>query len=454
MFKYIPLVTACCLASCMVGPDFQRPANDLPASSAAAKPPHSTDQDLRSWWRIFGDPQLNRLVSTSLNNNPDLKVALLRIREARERLRISQASLLPSADASAGWSLSPDRGFRSSTSQDFTLGASTSWELDLFGGNRRSLEAYRASLMSTEASACAVRTSLLADVATAYFNWITACEQLRIAREQLEIQRGTLTIAEKRHTAGFAPRLDVEQATSSVAATESHIPALIAQVASAKNQLSVLLGTYNSRMELTMPKATVFEKTPVVPVGLPSELLRRRPDVIAAEADLHTAVANVGVAVADLYPRFSLTGSVSGRGNDFAQLFRENNNAWSLGGNLVQPLFQGGALRANVRAQQAAAEQAAETYRKTLITAVSEVEEALIDYGNYTSQMPYLQKENEANKEAFRISMESYQGGETEFLNVITAQNSWLSSEESLVTMRQNIRKSIVQLARALGGGG
>lgn len=106
MFKYIPLLTACCLASCMVGPDFQRPANDLPASWAAAKPPHSTDQDLRSWWRIFGDPQLNRLVSTSLNNNPDMKVALLRIREARERLRISQASLLPSADASAGWSLS------------------------------------------------------------------------------------------------------------------------------------------------------------------------------------------------------------------------------------------------------------------------------------------------------------------------------------------------------------
>lgn len=175
-------------------------------------------------------------------------------------------------------------------------------------------------------------------------------------------------------------------------------------------------------MELTMPKATVFEKTPVVPVGLPSELLRRRPDVIAAEADLHTAVANVGVAVADLYPRFSLTGSVSGRGNDFAQLFRENNNAWSLGGNLVQPLFQGGALRANVRAQQAAAEQAAETYRKTLITAVSEVEEALIDYGQLHLPDAVPAKGKRANKEAFRISMESYQGGETEFLNVITAQ--------------------------------
>lgn len=453
MFNYLPILILCCLPSCMVGPDFRPPANDLPVSWTAARPPRSADNDLRSWWRIFGDPQLNRLVSTSLNNNPDMKAAMLRIRESRERLRVSQAALLPSVDSSAGWSLSPDRGFRSSTSQNFSLGASTSWELDLFGGSRRSIEAYRASLMSTEASACAVRTALLADVATGYFNWITACEQLRIAREQLNIQRSTLIIAEKRHAAELAPRLDVEQATSTVASTEGRIPALQAQVASAKNQLSVLLGTYNSRVELTMPKASVFEKTPVVPVGLPSELLRRRPDIIAAEADLHVAVANVGVAVADLYPRFSLTGSLSSRGGDFGQLFRENNNAWSLGGNLLQPLFQGGALKAAVRAQKAAAEQAAETYRKTLITAVSEVEDALIAYGNYTSQMQYLHKENNANKEAFLLSRTLYINGQTDFLNVITAQRSWLSSEESLVTMKQNIRKAVVQLARALGGG-
>ncbi len=140
-FKHLPLLTACFLGSCMVGPDFRTPTNDLPATWEANRPPHSSDKDLRSWWNIFGDPQLNRLVSTSLNNNPDMKVALLRIREAREKLRVSQASLLPSADASAGWSLSPDRGFRSSTSQNFSLGASTSWELDLFGGNRRSIEA-------------------------------------------------------------------------------------------------------------------------------------------------------------------------------------------------------------------------------------------------------------------------------------------------------------------------
>ena len=275
-FKHLPLLAACFLGSCMVGPDFRTPTNDLPATWEANRPPHSSDKDLRSWWNIFGDPQLNRLVSTSLNNNPDMKVALLRIREAREKLRVSQASLLPSADASAGWSLSPDRGFRSSTSQNFSLGASTSWELDLFGGNRRSIEASRASLMSTEASAGAVRTALLADVATAYFDWITACEQLRIAREQLEIQRSTLTIAEKRYKTEFAPRLDVEQATSTVSSTESRIPQLEAQVASSKNQLAVLLGTYNSRVELTLPKASVFEN---VRLGKPEAT---REEVMAA----------------------------------------------------------------------------------------------------------------------------------------------------------------------------
>ncbi len=437
----------------MVGPDFTPPTNDLPASWASARPPRSKDSDLRHWWKIFKDPQLNRLVDAALKNNPDMKSALIRIRESRERLNISESALLPSASGNEGWGLSPEGGFRSSSAQSFSLGGSMSWELDLFGGNRRSIEASRASLMSTEASACAVRTSLLANVATAYFNWIAACEQLRIAEEQLEIQRKTLTIAEERYKVEFAPRLDVEQAISSVASTEGSLPALRASVASAKNQLAVLLGSYNSNVKLTKPSPDVFSRTPTVPVGLPSDLLRRRPDIIAAEHDLHTAVANVGVAVADLFPRFSLTGSLSSRGGDFSDLFRENNNAWSLGSSLVQPIFQGGALRANVRAQEAAAERAEETYRKTLITAVSEVEEALINYGNYTNRMQYLEKANTANKEAFRIASEMYSAGETDFLNVITAQRSWLSSEEALVTQRQNIRKAIVELARALGGG-
>ena len=143
-FKHLPLLAACFLGSCMVGPDFRTPTNDLPATWEANRPPHSSDKDLRSWWNIFGDPQLNRLVSTSLNNNPDMKVALLRIREAREKLRVSQASLLPSADASAGWSLSPDRGFRSSTSQNFSLGAAVHRSLPRLPHVHRSFRRSRA----------------------------------------------------------------------------------------------------------------------------------------------------------------------------------------------------------------------------------------------------------------------------------------------------------------------
>lgn len=437
----------------MVGPDYEPPSVELPASWKAKTPPKQNEAELANWWKIFGDPQLNKLVDKALQNNPDLIIAFTRIREARERVNISEANLLPSADIRTGWGLSPTQGFRSSSIQNFSWNGNISWELDLFGGNRRSIEAAEASYLSTVASACAVRTSLLADLATAYFSWITAKEQLRIAEEQLLVQKDTLTIAEKRYNAELSSKLDVQQAISTVSSTESKIPALKAQVQNTENQLAVLLGTYHANINLSMPSKTVYEKTPTIPTGLPSDLLRRRPDIISAEKKLHQAVANIGVAVSDLYPKFSLTGAVSGKNKDFGELFRENNSAWSLGGNLIQPLFQGGALRANVRAQEAAAEAEAESYRKALISAVSEVESALIDYGNYTSQMQYLHKTNNANKEAFLLSKKLYINGETEFLNVIAAQRSWLSSEESLVTMRQNIRKSVVQLARALGGG-
>ena len=318
--------------SCMVGPDFRTPTNDLPATWEANRPPHSSDKDLRSWWNIFGDPQLNRLVSTSLNNNPDMKVALLRIREAREKLRVSQASLLPSADASARVEPVPGQRFSQLHFPELLPGQRPppgSWTSLAATGVPSRPPAPPSCPRKLPQGPCAQpcwRTSPRPTLtglppanssASPGNNWKSNAAPSPLRKNATKTE--------------FAPRLDVEQATSTVASTESRIPQLEAQVASSKNQLAVLLGTYNSRVELTLPKASVFEKTPTVPVGLPSELLRRRPDVIAAEADLHAAVANVGVAVADLYPRFSLTGSLSSRGGDFGQLFRENNNAWSLG---------------------------------------------------------------------------------------------------------------------------
>lgn len=437
----------------MVGPDYHKPANDLPGSWATSPPPASKTDEITNWWKIFGDPQLNTLLSQAVGNNPDMRIALLRVREARSAARITGASLLPSSSASFGASRGSDDKLTGSSSSRFSLGADISWDLDVFGGNLRAVEASIANLLSTEANAVAVNTLLLANVATTYFDWIAASEQLRVAEEQLVWQKKTLKTVEERFEGGFVSRLDLEQAKSQVAATEGNIPVARANRDSAKNSLSILLGSYMSRTRLKMPSEQVYEKLPVVPVGLPSDLLRRRPDVIGAEADLHAAVANVGVAVADLYPKFSLTGSLNSGARNFSDLFENSSSSWGLGGNLLQPLYQGGRLRERVKQQEAVAERMAESYRKVLITAVSEVESALISYGSSKERLAQMIIQNEANRKALELSEKLWLNGEIEFINVVSAQRSLLTSEESIVTLKQTIRKSVVQLALSLGGG-
>ncbi len=450
--SYLCLST-CLLTSCMVGPDFAKPGNNLPASWVTATPPKSDVKGLADWWTIFGDPQLNRLVGQAVADNPDMKMALLRVMEARSSAKIAGASLLPSAGASFGANRGTDNGWSSSSSSSFSLGADVSWELDVFGGNRRTVEAAMATLLSTEANALSVRTALMAEVATTYFSWIASVEELRVAREQLELQKKTLDIVQRRKDSELASSLDLEQAKAQVAGTEGNIPVMEANMKEMENTLSVLLGSYLKKGFLTVPSLAMTGKLPTVPVGLPSELLRRRPDVIGAEADLHTAVANVGIAISDLYPRFSLTGSVSSGARSFEEVFRSHSADWSLGSNISQSLFRGGELRERVKMQKVASERAGEAYRKVLITAVSEVESALIDYASSKERLTYLIAQNESNKKAAKFSLDLYTSGQTDFLNVVTAQSSWLQSEVAIVSMRQNIRKSVARLALALGGG-
>lgn len=447
------ILSVCLLSSCMVGPDFQSPQPELPDSWASARPPKSDMKSLESWWSVFGDPQLDKLIAKAVADNPDMRIEILRIQEARSAAKIQGASLLPSADLTAGATKGTEHGWGSSASTNYSLRPSVSWELDLFGGNRRAVEAAMAALLSTEANALAVRTSLLAEVATNYFSWISASEELRVAREQLALQKKNLDIVKRRQATGFDSNLDLVQAQSQIASTERQIPALEATKKSAENSLSVLLGSYMKDVHLSMPSLAVANKTPTVPVGVPSDLLRRRPDMIAAEADWHQAVANVGVAVADLYPRFSLTGSISSGASSFDEVFRSHSFNWSLGGNISQTLFQGGALLEQVKSNKAAAERAGETYRKTLLTAVSEVEDALIDYASNREQLRFYMAQNEADRRAVELSMELYVNGQTDFLNVLTAQSSLLSSELAIVRTRQAIRSAVANLALAMGGG-
>lgn len=325
----ITLLSFLMLTSCMVGPDFRKPAADMPGSWATSPPPSSNTANVRSWWTIFGDKQLDRLLAQALDGNPDMRIALLRVGEARAAARIAGASLLPSSSLGAGANRGSAGGLSHSSSSNFSLGADISWDLDIFGGNRRNVEAAMATLLSTEANAYSVRTLLLANIATTYFDWIAACEQLRVAEEQLELQERTLRRVEARFGGGFESRLDLEQAKSQIASTKGSIPAIRATRDQYRNTLSTYLGSYLSRTKLTLPSEAVFKKLPSVPVGLPSDLLRRRPDVIGAEADLHAAVAGIGVAVADLYPKFSLTGSLSSGSRNFADLFHNHSAGWA-----------------------------------------------------------------------------------------------------------------------------
>ena len=443
------------LPACMVGPDFKgAPPQDLPASWATAVPPAVDKDALTHWWQLFGDNQLESLLEQAVNNNPDMVAAALRIKEAESSARIAGAALLPSANASGSQSTAPSSGFSSTSHGKWGLGASASWELDIFGGNRRSIEAALANLRSTEASAAAVRTALLANVASAYFDWIAAEEQLRIAKEQLDYQQHTYEIVVQRQSVGFAADLDLEQAKAQIASTKSTIPAMEAARQNARNQLAIYLGSYLDRVKLSMPSADVYNKIPSVPTGLPSDLLRRRPDIIQAEEDLHAATANVGVAVADLFPKFSLTGSVNtSSGSDFAGMFSSGKSSWALGGGVNQSIFQGGALWERVRQQKTATQRSAESYRKTVVVAMSEVESCLINYAQVMQQLPLYEEARRANREAARISLKLYTAGMTDFLNVASAQQSWLSSEERLVSARQSLRQNMANLYKVLGGG-
>lgn len=441
--------------SCTVGPDFTgAPTQDMPSMWANKLPPASDPATLVAWWNLFGDAQLTHLIEQGIAANPDMVMAALSIKEAESTAKIAGASLLPSVSAGASQNTSPKGGMRGTTHGEWGAHANASWELDLFGGNRRNIEAALANLQATKAAAGAVQTALTANIASAYFDWIEAKESLRIAKEQLDYQKKTLDIVRRRQSVGLESRLDLEQSLSQVASTESTIPAEEAAIKNAENTLAVYLGVHMSKINLSMPSKAVYSKVPAVPVGLPSELLRRRPDIVKAEAVLHQATANVGVAVADVFPSISLTGSASTSGrSDFAGFFTAHGSSWSLGGNVSQNIFKGGALWEQVRLQKTKVAESAESYRKTVISAMSEVESCLINYAQVMQQLPLYEAQEKADAEAARLSLALYDAGQTEFINVLATQKSWLSSQLKLVTARQTLRQNLANLCKVLGGG-
>lgn len=445
-------ITAALLTSCKLGPNFLGvPDQGLPVTWVNAMPPAGNAEDLSTWWKSFGDPQLSQLISQGFAANPDMVTAALEISRAETELRSTKADLFPNVSASMAGSNGGD--YQSVVSHgQWNGGLSAAWSPDVWGGTRREVEAAMANIGSARAAALATRTALAASIATTYFEWISAMESLRTARRQLEYQQRTFDIVSKRVATGFQNKLDLAQAEITIANTRAQIPLYEANIKTCQNTLATLLGTTVDRINLVLPNPAVYNKIPRVPTGLPSELLRRRPDVLAAEYNLHRATANIGVQVANLFPHISLTGGTSGSArSDFADFFR--GAGWSLSASVAQTLLNRVQLRSNVKLARIAQLESTQAYRKNVLAAFAEVENCLIDYARLTNQLPQYEQAAKSGKEAAELSLRLYNSGYSDYLNVAAAERSWLNAELNLISARQQIRIVLARLSTALGGG-
>ncbi|MFI5330108.1 MAG: efflux transporter outer membrane subunit [Desulfobaccales bacterium] len=485
-------------AGCAVGPDYKRPETKVPEAWNGQKvvtkdTPSKTTTDpaeLVAWWSNFQDPSLSSLVEMAIRANLDLRLAESRIRQARASLGVAVGGIFPTVDATAlyershspivaagasgGGSSGGGTGGASGggssgssgggTSQGITVapfrelfqvGLDASWEIDIFGGIRRNIEAAGADLTASVEDRRDVLVTLLGDVGSNYVNLRGFQQQIEIARKNLEAQKHNADIIQKRHDAGFVGGLDVANAWAQVATTAATIPIFESSARAAIYSLGVLLGREPAVLEKDLIKAgPIPPYPPEVPVGLPSDLLRRRPDIRRAEAQLHAATARIGVATANLYPVFSLTGTFGFSSSDLTKLGRlADSKFWSFGPSVTWPVFAGGSLWWGVKVQDALTEQALLTYQKTVLTALKDVETALVAYAKQQEVRKSLSEAVVNNRKAVELAMLLYLAGKSDFLNVIIAQRSLFTTEDALAQSIRTVDTNLIALYKALGGG-
>lgn len=458
-------------AGCVVGPNYHAPKVQVPGQwTGIAAPSGNTSVatpdpvSVAEWWEGFQDPELNSLINRAVQSNLSLQQAQSRILQARAARTIAGAGLWPSVDASgtnttSRSGLSPSTGGPSTASGSatrnlFQPGLDAAWELDFFGGTRRGIEAATANVQAAIADSRNVMVTLTAEVALDYVELRGYQQQIAISEKNLEAQRETADITHRRFGVGFASGLDVANADAQVATTRSEIPVLEASAQQTIYALSVLLGLEPAALltELS-PSGSIPATPPAVPVGLPSDLLERRPDVQSMEAQLHSATAQIGVATADLFPKFSLTGSAGLQNLTQGSLGSLAGSFWSFGPSVTFPIFNAGKIRANIRAQNEAAQQALLAYKQTVLTALQDVESALIAYSKDQQHRAALAEAVKSNQTAVDLSTNLYTAGQTEFLNLLTAQHNLYTSEDALVQADRSIDSDLIALYKALGGG-
>lgn len=450
------------LAGCTVGPDYHRPDANVPSSWVGKTEPIKDSPDcseLADWWKEFNDPNLASLVKRAINMNLDLLAAQTRIQQARAVRGIASGGLWPQVNAGGSYTRgripiqgNPDADVP--TRDLFQSGLDAAWELDVFGGNLRSIEAADADVRVAVEAYRDVLVTLVSEVAINYIELRGFQQEIVIAQNNLKAQQQTAELTHKKFQGGLIGTLDVANADAQVSTTASQIPRLEAAALQTIYNISVLLGLEPAALlkELS-PADSIPFAPPQVPVGIPSELLRRRPDIRRAEAAIHSATARIGVATADLYPKFSLTGSVNFQNEQLHGLINSNNRFWIAGPAVDWQIFSAGRVRSNIELQKALQQESMVTYQKIVLTALADVENALIAYAKEYERHKSLADAVAHNRKAVDSATQLYERGLTDFLNVLVAQRSLFASEEALVQSTRNLSINLVSLYKALGGG-
>ncbi len=453
---------------CSVGPDYQTPQSVVPAAWLEGRHAGIDSQpaELARWWTEFNDLSLNSLVERAAKSNLDLFVAEARVREARAVLGATGADLWPTLDVAVSYDrirtsenalavgrLAPQGGGNLEQNL-FRTGFDSSWEIDIFGGRRRRVEAAEAILDASVEEWRSVLVTLLGDVAKNYIDVRGLQRRLIVARENLKAQQETLRLTKIRFDAGIASDLEVAQAQGQAQTTAAQIPSLEIALKQTVYRLDVLLGAQPGTLWNELAReAPIPALPPQARVGMPVELLRRRPDIRNAERQLAAATARVGAATADLYPKFSLTGAFGLQSISASDWFTGRSRYWSIGPTISWPVFDAGKIRANIEIRNAQQEQALRYYEKSVLTALGDVESALVNYSKEQTRYRSLLEATAANRRAVELANELYRQGLVAFLNVLDAERTLYTSENDLTQSEANMASNLVALYKTLGGG-
>ena len=445
------------LSACAVGPDYRTPETAPAEIDRATAADFNRSQFESAWWRQFEDPTLDTLVSQALSENRELRIAFARLRAARSIRDDDANDHFPTvtAGATAEYGKAQQPGFSEERSniERYDLGLDMAWELDLFGRIQRRIEASEAQTEAAEAELYQLQVSLIAELVDAYGQLRGAQLRERIARENLNYQRDSHQLTEQLRDAGMGSELDVLRADARLAATEASLPQFQAAQSRARNRIATLLGQRADQLSVDLSPRDLPAIAKALPIGDPGELLRRRPDIRAAERQLAAATANVGVATADLFPRVSLSGFlgfIAGRGS---QIGSSAAQAWGVAPSISWAAFDMGSVRARLRGAEADAEGALASYEQQVLLALEESENAFSDYARAQERLLSLLRQSSASRAAAQQAEIRYREGTVDFLVLLDAERERLAAEDAQAQAEVELYRGVVALYKALGGG-